>query len=557
MKSAALKALRSKLTTGASISGLWVTLESPSITEIAVAMGLDWVVIDAEHGHLDWSTILEHIRATVRSDTVALVRVAELNSGLIKRALDIGADGIVVPWIESAEELKQAITFSKYPPEGKRGIGAERATCWGQCFTEHTEEANANILIVPLVETVDAINNIDILLKVKDIDTFFFGPADLSASAGYPGQWEGPGVADLILDATKKIHAAEKYTGVVATSPENFKQREREGFRMLGLGLDAGLLIRELQRTLDIVGKATSPLHADLCPQLERDWLKQSKALPLAIPPESFRPDRDEVMNEAGAGVLFEIEPGVVFEALVGQHNQAINLTTGIVTFNAHSKVPYHIHTFSESITILHGSLLVEVQGRRYQLNRMDNITIPAGARHMAIANRGRCIAHGTMATHAPDRELCEPPTSRKAMPDNAIGLIGPEYITRYISAKRYEAGPNTEFIDFFNDKLIPGIEMSGGYGLFHHGGRLPAHIHDFDESITIIEGESICNVEGRRYTMKDNATALQPRGRIHYFINETQQPMAMLWVYAGPMPERIEMDEALTYPGSKPWSKF
>src|SRR6201993_728316 len=101
MNTAAIKALREKLAADRPVYGLWVTLESASITEMAVAMGLDWVVIDAEHGHLDWKDILEHIRATVRSDTIVLVRIAELNLGLIKRALDIGADGVVVPWIES------------------------------------------------------------------------------------------------------------------------------------------------------------------------------------------------------------------------------------------------------------------------------------------------------------------------------------------------------------------------------------------------------------------------------------------------------------------------
>src|SRR5882724_7126553 len=123
MKTAAIKALRKKLAADRPVYGLWVTLESPSITEMAVALGLDWVVIDAEHGHLDWKEILEHIRAAVRSDTVALVRIAELNSGLIKRALDIGADGIVVPWIETCEQLKQAVAFARYPLEGVRGIG--------------------------------------------------------------------------------------------------------------------------------------------------------------------------------------------------------------------------------------------------------------------------------------------------------------------------------------------------------------------------------------------------------------------------------------------------
>src|SRR5437764_10376029 len=128
MKIAAIKALREKLAADLPVYGLWITLESASVSEMAVALGLDWIVIDAEHGHLDWKEILEHVRATVRSDTVALVRVAELNGGLIKRVLDIGADGVVVPWVETAAQLRQTVAFAHYPPEGLRGIGAERAT---------------------------------------------------------------------------------------------------------------------------------------------------------------------------------------------------------------------------------------------------------------------------------------------------------------------------------------------------------------------------------------------------------------------------------------------
>src|SRR5436189_3165347 len=109
MKTAALQAFRKKLAQDQTVLGLWITLESPSISEMAAALGLDWIVIDAEHGHLDWKEIVEHLRATVRSETVALVRVAECNIGLIKRALDIGADGVVVPWVESAEQLRAAV----------------------------------------------------------------------------------------------------------------------------------------------------------------------------------------------------------------------------------------------------------------------------------------------------------------------------------------------------------------------------------------------------------------------------------------------------------------
>src|SRR6185295_16712961 len=190
MKTPAINRLREKLAADQAVYGLWVTLESASVSEMAVALGLDWIVVDAEHGHLDWKDILEHIRATVRSETVVLVRVAELNVGLIKRALDIGADGVVIPWIETAEQLEQAVAFCHYPPEGLRGIGAERATCWGRCLPTHVQEADENVLVVPIVETVTAGRNIEQLCKVPGVDVIFLGPADYSSTAGYPGQWE-------------------------------------------------------------------------------------------------------------------------------------------------------------------------------------------------------------------------------------------------------------------------------------------------------------------------------------------------------------------------------
>src|SRR3954451_7580516 len=223
MKTAAIRNLRRKLAADTPVFGLWVTLESPSITEMAVALGMDWVVIDAEHGHLDWKEIIEHLRATVRSDTVALVRVAELNSGLIKRALDIGADGVVVPWIESAEQLQQAVAYARYPLPGVRGIGAERATCWGQCLVEHTAEANDHVLVVPILETVRTVAQVPAMCRVDGVELLFFGPADFSSTAGYRGQWEGPGVHEQILQMKDTIRAAGKHSGLLATSLDNLK----------------------------------------------------------------------------------------------------------------------------------------------------------------------------------------------------------------------------------------------------------------------------------------------------------------------------------------------
>lgn len=542
MKTEALKTLRRKLANKEPAYGLWITLESASITEMAVASGMDWVVIDAEHGHLDWADILEHIRSAVRSNTVVLVRVAELQEGLIKRVLDIGADGVVIPRIETAGALKQAISFSKYPPDGVRGMGAERATGWGQCFVEHVREANDNVLVIPIIESLRGGDNIKALLEVPGTDIFFFGPADYCASAGYAGQWDVSGINEHINSTKDLINKAGKYCGIVATSPEDLVRRNNQGFRMLAYGLDAGLILKSLRQISAMLGRdrkifpdlSVKPVVADNPSTGE--------------PPAGFRPDRFEKISKIGEGDSVELASGIHCEALVGKHTDAVNLFTAIVTFEpGNTLLPGHSHPHSESITLLSGYACVEVDGRRYTLSPLDNITVPRDCVHsvMNMSDDQSAIFHIAMPTVVPQRNLAKSfKRPINDVPNDFNGHKGPERITRHRTAWRYSAGPNTEFIDFFNDTLMPGIGMSGGYGLFYHKGRLPAHLHDFDESICIIEGEATCFVEGRRYIMSDLSTAIQPRGRVHYFINNSQKPMAMIWVYAGPRPERIEVSD-------------
>ncbi len=551
MKTSAIRSLRLKLARDESVFGLWVTLEAPSITEMAVALGLDWVVIDAEHGHLDWKEIAEHIRATVRSDTVALVRIAELNGGLIKRALDIGADGIVIPWIETAEQLKQAVAYARYPTEGLRGIGAERATGWGQCVAEHADEANDHVLVVPIIESVQAVRQVPMMCQVDGVELMWFGPADFSSTAGFRGQWEGPGVAEQILRLKNTIRASGKHCGLLATSIDNMHERQAQGFRAIGVGTDTGLLLRSLKASLAAVGRDRS-IRASLTP----DSTKSSVQTPLARPPESMRPDRDEVMTSVGHGETKEIAPGVSFECHVGSHNRARKLTTGLVTFAPGAVLPYHLHAFTESVTLLSGTMTMDIEGRSYSLKKLDNAVIRAGQAHSSRnpSSTQNAVLHIAMAVDIPSRTLVDKFFSKRSMPDDSTGIPGAERINRFATAKRSAAGPNTEFVDCFNSDLMPGLEMSGGYGLFHPGGRLPAHVHDFDESICIISGTAMCIVEGRRYSMSDCATALQPRGRVHYFINESKATMEMLWVYAGPRPERIMVDERCATVEGNPW---
>ncbi|MBI1842692.1 MAG: cupin domain-containing protein [Verrucomicrobia bacterium] len=551
MKTDALKAFRRKLAHNEPVYGLWVTLESPSITEMAVALGVDWVVIDAEHGHLDWKEIAEHVRATVRSDVVALVRLGERDTVLAKRALDIGADGVVVPGVETAEELEEALRDCRYPPEGRRGIGGERATVWGQRLADHAAEANAHVLVVPILESVRAVAAAPAMCQVDGAEVFFFGPADFSASAGHRGQWEGPGVAERILELKDILLAAGKRCGVLARSPEDLEARRGQGFQVLGLGADAGLLIRSMREMLRAAGRDRNPATS-LNP---KDAAPVSS--PLLVPPERMRPDRKEVVTFSGKGTVAELQSGVFFEALVGGFNSARNLTTGIVTLQPGAKLDPHRHPASESITVLEGCAVVRVEGRIYRLGPLDNIVIPRWVPHATGNPESNGVArlHAALAMSVLERELVSRAFDPIATPPDSTGAPGLERVTRFRTAKRsFGVGPGAEFIDYFNAELMPGLEMSGGYGRFQPGGRLAAHVHDFDESICIIDGHARCVVEGRSYTLGGCATAMVPRGRVHYFVNESGASMDMIWVYAGPMPERIVVDAKCATEAGNPW---
>jgi 2-dehydro-3-deoxyglucarate aldolase/4-hydroxy-2-oxoheptanedioate aldolase len=258
MKIHAVQRLRERLASGEPACGVWVTLEAPSVSEMAVAVGVDWIVVDAEHGHLEWGDIAGHVRSAVRSDVVVLVRIAELNAGLIKRVLDIGAEGVIVPAIETADELRRAVSYCRYPPEGVRGIGAERATEWGRRMHEAVAEANAHVLTVPLVETVTGGRNIEALCDVPGVELFLLGPADYSASAGYAGQWEAPGVAEQLVAICSTIRQRGKSCGIMAGSADDLARRRHEGFNVLGLGMDSGLFLRALGEMMRAAGREPS-----------------------------------------------------------------------------------------------------------------------------------------------------------------------------------------------------------------------------------------------------------------------------------------------------------
>lgn len=233
--------------------GLWVTLESPYVTELAVAAGLDWVCVDMEHGHLDYREVSDHVRAVRGSETSVVVRVPQLEVSAIKRALDIGAHGVIIPFIQTPEELETAFQYGKYPPRGVRGIGGDRAFKWGLGFQEYLACANDETLVIPLIETRRAVENLDALLEAPGLEALFLGPADMSASYGYPGQWEAPGVTDIVLDVRARAARKGIATGILSQSVADAERRTAQGFGMVGFGSDMGLLLRSLRDCLAAV----------------------------------------------------------------------------------------------------------------------------------------------------------------------------------------------------------------------------------------------------------------------------------------------------------------
>jgi 2-dehydro-3-deoxyglucarate aldolase/4-hydroxy-2-oxoheptanedioate aldolase len=242
--------LRQQLHAGSAAFGMWVTLDCPNVTEAAVAAGIDWIVIEMEHGHLHWRDVIDHLRVTSGAGTAAIVRIADCTRENIQRALDIGADGLIVPMISDGPQLEQAFQWGRYPPRGIRGVGGERCVRWGLQTASYLESANDETLIIPLLETRGAVENMDEILRVDGLEVIFFGPADMSAGYGHLGQWEGGNVAQCILEMQRKAADRGIHSGILGRDAAEVAARLDQGFRMISLGADVNMMLRSLNESL-------------------------------------------------------------------------------------------------------------------------------------------------------------------------------------------------------------------------------------------------------------------------------------------------------------------
>ncbi|MCC3359461.1 HpcH/HpaI aldolase family protein [Bacillus sp. REN16] len=248
--------LREKLQKGETAFGLWVTSEEPAVTEVAALLGIDWICVDLEHGYIDYKSVAGHLTAAKESDMSVFVRPPSQDLEPIKRALDMGAHGIILPLVDSAEEIRQAYQHFYYPPLGRRGLGGERSGKWGLGLGEYVSSANDELMFVPMIETQKSYDNLDEILN-ENVETIFLGPGDLSASRGAVGEWEGPGVAEMNLDILRRAKDRGISSGIVARSTDEAILRRDQGFGMVSLGSDIGLMIRQIRSMAEALGKTS------------------------------------------------------------------------------------------------------------------------------------------------------------------------------------------------------------------------------------------------------------------------------------------------------------
>jgi 2-keto-3-deoxy-L-rhamnonate aldolase RhmA len=184
--------------------GSWITLGHFSIAEIMAEAGFDWLCIDLEHSVIDYLEVEKIISAIEHKNCIPYVRVGANDPLIIKRVLDAGAMGVIIPMVKTPEEAEQAVQFVKYPPQGSRGVGLARAQGYGFNFDEYSARANQEIKIIIQIEHVEAVEKLDSILSVEGIDGTIVGPYDLSGSMGKPGKYDDNDVK-LVLDEYERI----------------------------------------------------------------------------------------------------------------------------------------------------------------------------------------------------------------------------------------------------------------------------------------------------------------------------------------------------------------
>ena len=250
--------LKTRLAANQLTVGSWITLAHPAIAEIMARAGFDWLTVDMEHSVITIREAEELIRVVSLCNVPALVRLTSNNADLIKRVMDAGAIGIIVPMVNSRADAASAVSSVNYPPLGKRGVGLARAQGYGPNFGAYREWLGAGgAVVMVMIEHIDAVRNLREILAVPGVDGYFIGPYDLSSSIGLAGQLEHPEVVAAIAEIRSTAKAMGKPGGVHVIEPEPEKLRAfiAQGFTFLAYSLDMRMLDRTARLGLDSIAK--------------------------------------------------------------------------------------------------------------------------------------------------------------------------------------------------------------------------------------------------------------------------------------------------------------
>lgn len=221
--------------------GFWQALTSTETVEISANAGFDWLVLDAEHAPNDMAMLRDQLRATVGGQAHPVVRIVASEDWMIKQVLDIGAQSILVPMVETAEQAAGIVAAARYAPQGRRGVGAAlaRASRFGN-LSDYIATANDEICIIVQVESVRAVENLDAILAVEGVDGVFIGPADLAADMGFPGRPTAPEVRAVIRETTRRIKAAGRAPGILLAEQTHVDEAREDGALFIAVGSDVG-----------------------------------------------------------------------------------------------------------------------------------------------------------------------------------------------------------------------------------------------------------------------------------------------------------------------------
>jgi len=234
--------LKANLDAGKTQIGLWLGSGVPVFAEIAARAGFDWCLIDCEHNPNGDAAALVQMQAMGSGTASAAMRVVVGDDHVLKRALDIGAQTLVVPMVDTAEQAARIASACRYPPEGHRGMGAgqARATFYGEA-SDYVQTCNDEICLFVQAESRASVENIDAIAATPGVNGIFIGPADLSADMGYPGDPGAPEVQDAIAHIAERTLAAGKHLGTITFDPANVPQLRDLGVNFLAVGGDIAL----------------------------------------------------------------------------------------------------------------------------------------------------------------------------------------------------------------------------------------------------------------------------------------------------------------------------